>query len=170
MHISITNPSLDSPLPYFRGKAILEKEIRASGISHAIVRPTVLFGKEDILINNITYLLRRLPVFAIPGSGDYRLQPIYVEDLAEIAVEAWRELGIDTVVKPYEVNVYWDEYNNRAWGVTTAISPFYSVQDAYWMFDKYHSKWQMFGWGQNGDIGYSNPELDFYMENNPSKK
>jgi NADH dehydrogenase len=88
VHISITNPSLDSPLPYFRGKAELEKTLHHSRLSHAIIRPTVVFGGEDILINNIAWLLRRLPIFAVPGRGDYRLQPIFVEDLAEIAVSA----------------------------------------------------------------------------------
>ena len=88
VHVSISNPSLDSPLPYFRGKAILEQAVRQSGLSYAIVRPTVIFGQEDILINNIAYLLRRFPLFAIPGSGDYRLQPIYVEDMADLCVQA----------------------------------------------------------------------------------
>ncbi|RME88941.1 MAG: NAD-dependent epimerase/dehydratase family protein [Anaerolineae bacterium] len=88
VHTSITNPSLDSPLPYFRGKAELEESIRASRLSYAILRPTVLFGAEDILINNIAFLLRRAPFFVIPGKGDYRLQPIFVDDFAALAVEA----------------------------------------------------------------------------------
>jgi NADH dehydrogenase len=88
VHVSITNPSPDSPLPYFRGKGILEGNIQASGLSYAIIRPTVIFGQEDILINNIAFLLRRFPLFAVPGDGQYRLQPIFVEDIAEIAVRA----------------------------------------------------------------------------------
>ena len=46
----------------------------------------MLFGREDILINNIAWALRRFPMFAVFGDGSYRLQPIYVEDLAELAV------------------------------------------------------------------------------------
>jgi uncharacterized protein YbjT (DUF2867 family) len=88
VHVSISNPSIDSPLPYFRGKALLEGAIQQSGISYAILRPTVIFGREDVLINNIAYLLRRFPVFAVPGSGDYRLQPVFVEDMANLAVQA----------------------------------------------------------------------------------
>ena len=88
VHVSITNPSEASPFPYFRGKALLEKAIAESSMSYAIIRPTVIFGSEGILINNIAWLLHRFPVFAIPGSGDYRLQPIYVQDMAEIAVSA----------------------------------------------------------------------------------
>lgn len=87
VHISITNPSADSPLPYFWGKEANEKTVQESGLDFAILRPTVLAGPEDILINNIAYLLRRLPVFGIPGDGRYLLQPVFVEDLAELAVE-----------------------------------------------------------------------------------
>jgi len=88
VHISITNPSEDSPFPYFRGKALIEKAIIDSKLSHAIVRPTVIFGTEGVLINNIAWLLRRFPIFAVFGSGDYRIQPVYVEDVAEIAVSS----------------------------------------------------------------------------------
>jgi NADH dehydrogenase len=88
VHVSITNPDESSPLAYFRWKAVLERELRESGASHAIVRPTVVFGREDILINNIAWILRRLPLFVVPGSGRYRLQPVYVEDLAGLCVEA----------------------------------------------------------------------------------
>lgn len=87
VHISITNPDINSDLPYFRGKAELEVALRSLGISHCILRPTVLFGKEDILINNIAWALRHLPVFGVFGRGDYRLQPIYVDDLAAVAAE-----------------------------------------------------------------------------------
>ena len=86
VHVSITNPSEDSPLEYFAGKARLERALRECGLSHAILRPTVLFGREDILINNIAWALRRFPFFAVFGDGSYRLQPIHVDDLAELAV------------------------------------------------------------------------------------
>jgi len=87
VHVSITNPSADSPLPYFRGKAANEKAVIESGMSYAILRPTVLVGAEDILINNIAYLMRRFPIFGLPGDGSYRLQPICVDDLADLIVE-----------------------------------------------------------------------------------
>ena len=88
VHISITNASEASPFPYFRGKGILEKAVIHSGLSYAIIRPTVIFGHEDILINNIAWFLTKFPVFTIPGDGDYRLQPVFVEDVAGIAVNA----------------------------------------------------------------------------------
>ncbi len=87
VHISITNPSEDSPFEYFKGKAILEQELMRSGISYAILRPAVIFGKEDVLINNIAWILRRFPIFGVFGDGSYRIQPIYVDDLAKLAVE-----------------------------------------------------------------------------------
>jgi NADH dehydrogenase len=86
VHISITNPSEDSSLEYFRGKARLERELRESGLSYCILRPAVLFGGEDILVNNIAWVLRRFPVFGVFGDGLYGIQPIHVEDLAELAV------------------------------------------------------------------------------------
>jgi NADH dehydrogenase len=88
VHVSITHPSADSPLPYFRGKAELESALRGSGLSYAILRPTVLFGLEDILINNIAWALRRFPAFGVFGDGRYELQPIFVDDFAQLAVEA----------------------------------------------------------------------------------
>ena len=86
VHVSITNPTEDSPREYFSGKAWLERVLMESGMSYAILRPTVLFGKEDILVNNIAWALRRFPVFGVFGDGQYRLQPIFVDDLAELAV------------------------------------------------------------------------------------
>ena len=87
VHVSVTKPSEDSHLPYFRGKAQLERALLESGLSYAILRPTVVFGQEDILVNNIAWMLRKFPVFAMFGDGSYRLQPIYVDDLARLAVE-----------------------------------------------------------------------------------
>lgn len=87
IHVSITNPDLNSDLPYFRGKAELESALKVLGLSYCILRPTVLFGREDVLINNIAWALRHLPVFGLFGAGNYRLQPIYVDDLAAAAVQ-----------------------------------------------------------------------------------
>jgi NADH dehydrogenase len=86
VHVSIANPS-DSDLPYYRGKAQLEDVVRRSGLSYAIIRPTLLFGHGDVLINNIAWFLRHLLLFGIPGDGRYRLQPVFVEDYADRIVE-----------------------------------------------------------------------------------
>ncbi len=87
VHVSITNPSEDSPQEYFRSKARLERELIETGVSHAILRPAVLFGGADILINNIAWALRKLPVFGVFGDGEYRIQPMHVDDFARAAIE-----------------------------------------------------------------------------------
>ena len=90
IHTSIANPSLGSPLSYYKGKAQVEEYLKSTGLSYAILRPTVLFGgsdpAEDVLINNIAWLLRRFPVFGMPGDGQYGIDPIHVEDLADLAL------------------------------------------------------------------------------------
>ena len=88
VHVSIANPSLQSPLGYYRGKAQLEQAVINSSLSYTILRPTVIFGLEDILINNIAWFVRRFPVFGIPGDGRYRVRPIYVEDMAMLLADA----------------------------------------------------------------------------------
>ncbi len=92
VHVSIANPSADSTLCYYRGKAAVETLLKESRLAYAILRPTVVFGDEGVLINNIAWLLAKFPFFAIPGKGEYRLQPIFVEDLAELAVRAGEEV------------------------------------------------------------------------------
>lgn len=86
VHISILNPNSDSPLHYFRAKAELEKMLLDSGMSYALLRPAIIFGGQDILLNNIAWALRHLPVFGVFGDGSYCLQPIFVDDLAALAV------------------------------------------------------------------------------------
>jgi len=100
IHISITNACAESSLPYFRGKGVVEQYLMNSGLSYAILRPAIIFGSEDILLHNITWMLRRFPLFTIPGDGSYRVQPVFVGDLAKLAVDAANEqldLSIDAV-------------------------------------------------------------------------
>jgi NADH dehydrogenase len=98
VHISITNPSIESPLPYFRGKALVEHALAQSGVPYSIVRPTWIFGgTHDILTNNIAWILRRTPAFALPGNGRYPVAPVHVDDLARICLEA-ADFERDTVV------------------------------------------------------------------------
>ena len=88
VHFSVTNASSESGLPYFRAKAQVEDMLKDLGVSYAIIRPTLVFGVGDLLLNNMTCALRRFPVFPVYGSCDYPIQPVYVEDLAAQAVEA----------------------------------------------------------------------------------
>ena len=100
VHTSIANPSEDSDLEYYRGKAILERALKESGLSYAILRPTVLFGRDDILINNIAWMVRHLPVVGVFGNGKYGIRPIHVDDFAELAIEqgaAEEKITIDAV-------------------------------------------------------------------------
>ena len=88
VHVSITNPTIESPYAYFRGKALVERALAETGVSYAILRPAILFGNDGVLINNIAWLLRRLPVFAVGGRGEYRIRPIHVDDLADLCIAA----------------------------------------------------------------------------------
>lgn len=98
VHVSSMSASAASPLAYFRGKGIVEEAIHAGGLSHAILRPSLVFGLEDVLVNNIAWTLRRMPVMAAAAGGRYEFQPVFVDDVAELAVEA----------AALEDNVTWD--------------------------------------------------------------
>jgi uncharacterized protein YbjT (DUF2867 family) len=98
VHVSITNPAADSPFPYFRGKAAVEEALQATGLPYSILRPAVLFGGDGVLLNNIAWLLRRLPVFAVGGRGDYRIRAIHVDDLARLAVDNGHVRGSQTLI------------------------------------------------------------------------
>ncbi len=123
VHVSVVNAGTDAPTKYFVAKARLDDVIRASGMSHAIVRPTLTFGPGDILVNNLSWVLRRFPLFAIPGDGEYRLQPVHVEDVARIAVEAGRQsvdmdidaAGPDVLTFNRFVRLLADAVDSRTW-------------------------------------------------------
>jgi len=94
VHLSVTNPSPDSPLGYFRGKAAVERVLAETTPEHAVIRPSLVFGgREEILVNNMAWLLRHLPVYAVPGDGRYRVQPVSVEDVADLVLAAAERSG-----------------------------------------------------------------------------
>jgi NADH dehydrogenase len=89
VHLSIANPAIDSALPYYRGKAVVEAALADVRIPHSTVRPTWIFGGErEILANNIAWILRHMPVFAVPGDGRYPVQPVHIDDLVQICLKA----------------------------------------------------------------------------------
>ena len=88
VHLSVSNPSADDALDYYRAKAQVEAVVRGLGLPHAIVRPTLVVGPSDILINNVAWCLRRFPVFAMPGRGDFRVQPVLADEVGEIVADA----------------------------------------------------------------------------------
>jgi nucleoside-diphosphate-sugar epimerase len=97
VHVSIANPSLESTLPYYRGKALVELALAEVGVPYSIVRPTLVFGGDrDVLVNNIAWILRRMPMFAVPGRGEYPVQPVHVDDLARICEQSTH--GEDDVI------------------------------------------------------------------------
>lgn len=102
VHVSILHPSANSPYPYFRGKALVERALAETGLAYASLRPSVLFDERGVLLNNIAWLLRRLPIFGVGGGGGYRVRPIHVDDLAHLALEAatWPEDRVVDAVGP----------------------------------------------------------------------
>lgn len=93
VHVSILNPDDADDLPYYRGKRLLERDLGTSGLPHSIIRPGVLFGRGDILVNNIAWALRRLPVFGVFGDGQYKLRPLHVDDMADLMIRHAGESG-----------------------------------------------------------------------------
>ncbi len=159
VHTSITNPSETSHLEYFSGKARLERALRESGLSYAILRPTVIFGKEDILVNNIAWILRHLPIFGVFGDGQYKLQPIFVEDYAQLAVaqDASRANVVIDAIGP-ETFTY-RALVEQLGEIIGARRPIISVPPAvgYWT-GALISKWM-------GDITITRQEIQGLMEN-----
>ena len=97
VQFSVVKPSLDSPYPYFRGKADVEAIVRECGVPAAIIRPAVIFGGVNALLHNLAWLLRKVPVFAVPGDGRYRVRPVHVDDVADLCFAAARRDGDEVI-------------------------------------------------------------------------
>jgi nucleoside-diphosphate-sugar epimerase len=97
VHISVTHPDQNSSFPYFRGKAMVEQLLAKTCDSWAIIRPTLIFGQGDILMNNVAWLLRRLPIFALAGDAAYRVRPVHVDDVADLSLRCAVNRGTETV-------------------------------------------------------------------------
>lgn len=129
VHISVINAAHDAPTAYFRAKATVEDALTGSGMSYAIVRPTVTFGPGDILLNNLAWTLRRLPVFGIPGDGRYPIQPVHIDDIADLAVRAGSltepmivdAAGPDTFTFREFVALVREAVGSRAWVVPMPV-------------------------------------------------
>ncbi len=93
VHVSITHPDVRSPYPYFRGKALVEADLRSTGIPCVVVRPAFLFGRDGVLINNVAWMLRHLPVVAVGGGGGYWVRGIHVDDLARLCADVGEQVG-----------------------------------------------------------------------------
>lgn len=83
----------DAPEARHRAKWGGEEAIRASGLEFAILRPSWVFGPEDRALNRFASLYRRLPLVPVVGDGRQRLQPVFVEDVADAIVQATDSAG-----------------------------------------------------------------------------
>lgn len=91
-----------SAFPVQKAKGIAEEHLRKSGVPYTIVRSSIIFGPEDHFTTNLASLLRRAPgIFPIPGDGQTRIQPLWVEDLVTCLV--WAMESSETINNLYEV-------------------------------------------------------------------
>jgi uncharacterized protein YbjT (DUF2867 family) len=96
VHVSVSNADESSNLPYYRNKGRQERLVRESGLEFVILRPALVFGPGDILLNNIAWFLRRSPIFSVFADGSYRLQPVELGAFARVVVEAADDAATDT--------------------------------------------------------------------------
>jgi len=87
VQVSVSNASTASRLGYYRGKALVEEHVASRAPSWAIVRPTLVVGPRDVLTSNIAWFIRRLPFVVVPSDGEYPLQPVVIDDVAEILAD-----------------------------------------------------------------------------------
>jgi NADH dehydrogenase len=92
VHISGIGADAGSASPYVRARATGERLVREAFPGATILRPSVMFGPEDAFFNQLAALTRIMPILPLFGSGDVRLQPVYVSDVAEAV---GRALAID---------------------------------------------------------------------------
>jgi uncharacterized protein YbjT (DUF2867 family) len=100
LHMSALNAAPDAPSNYLRSKGEAEAIVRASGLDITIFRPSVLFGREDNLLNMFAALLKRFPAMIVPAARA-RFQPVYVGDVAKAYAEALQRQ--DSVGQSYDL-------------------------------------------------------------------
>jgi uncharacterized protein YbjT (DUF2867 family) len=83
----------DAAKVWFRAKWGGEEAVRAAGIDHAIIRPSWVYGPEDRALNRFVAFSRWLPFVPVVGDGRQRLQPVFVEDVADAFAQAARLEG-----------------------------------------------------------------------------
>jgi uncharacterized protein YbjT (DUF2867 family) len=90
VHVSGIGADAASPSLYIRKRSEGELAVRAAFHDAVFVRPAVMFGPDDAFLTTILKLLRRLPIYPMFGRGLTRLQPVYVEDIAEAVTQLVR--------------------------------------------------------------------------------
>jgi len=87
LHMSALHAAVDGPSEYLRSKGEAEALVRASGLDATIVRPSVIFGREDKFLNTFATLLNLAPVMIVPAAHA-RFQPVFVSDVAQVFAES----------------------------------------------------------------------------------
>jgi len=90
VHVSGIGADAASPSRYIRKRGEGELAVRAAFVEALFIRPAVMFGPDDAFLTNIVKLLRQLPIYPMFGRGRTRLQPAYVEDVAEAVARVMR--------------------------------------------------------------------------------
>ena len=88
--VSGSGAAPDAPTVWHRAKWFGEEELRATGLSHVVIRPSWIYGPEDRALNRFVTFHRWLPFVPVVGDGRQRLQPVFIDDVAEavaLAVE-----------------------------------------------------------------------------------
>ncbi len=88
VHMSGIGADLNSQSSYVSSRARGELLVREAFPTATILRPSVLFGPDDKFLNTLIAVVRRSPVLALFGSGDTRLQPVFVGDVAGAVLRA----------------------------------------------------------------------------------
>ena len=112
-------------VPYYRAKWAMERAVADSGLEHVIFRPSFVFGKDGGVLPTFVRLARFAPVTPIVGPGTQRLQPIWVDDLAEYYVRSLDEPNVAN--RTFEVGgpdaPTWNEFWERLKRVLGARRP-----------------------------------------------
>lgn len=81
IHMSALGTRVDAVSRYHKTKWQAEEVVKNSGIDYTIFRPSIICGPEDEFVNMFAKMMRRSPVIPVIGSGNHKMQPIYVEDV-----------------------------------------------------------------------------------------
>jgi NADH dehydrogenase len=124
VHISGIGGNAGSASPYIRSRGEGEAAVLDGFASAKLVRPAVMFGPGDAFLTPLLAMLRRLPIFPMFGSGATRLQPVYVEDVAEAVVRILRSPAASQLYELAGPRVYTYQELLRAIAASAGTRPF----------------------------------------------
>jgi NADH dehydrogenase len=81
VYLSAIGASADSATKYYRSKFEAEQSVKLSGLNYTILRPSIIFGAGDGFVSMLSRMIRLSPFTPVIGSGRYRLQPVYIDDV-----------------------------------------------------------------------------------------